>query len=248
MKLQKQITGLCTCLVLILSTFTHAQTVLIDFGNDSSFRGASVVNPDENSHTWNSVYSGAFFANMVDIDNVATTIDFGFDSSPIPVGGTDYFNGPSGSTQDPTATVFNASALGSLGAQEAVYDYYKTSAGQIQGLGAGTEVQLTFYGSHKFNADNTTRYATYTDTDFTSVVDFADLVVGVGSAHNQDTTVSLNATANASGVVYFAWDGATTTGEGYLNAMSVTVIPEPSTFALFAVSALAGIIAYRRRK
>jgi hypothetical protein len=89
------------------------QSVLIDFGNDSSYNGAAVVNPDGNGNYWNSVWSGAFYADLVDAANQATPVDVGFDAD----GGTDSFNGPAGAV--------NAAALGSLGgATNAVNDYY----------------------------------------------------------------------------------------------------------------------------
>ena len=77
-----------------------AQTVLVDFGNNTSFRGASVVNPDSKGNHWNSIAPGAFITNLIDTKNNATTIDLGFDT---PVG-TDSFNGPAGVTSYSTHT------------------------------------------------------------------------------------------------------------------------------------------------
>src|SRR6266404_4767975 len=74
-----------------------SQTVLIDFGNATSFRGVSVANPDYKGHYWNSLQPGLFYPNLIDINNVATTIDFGF-STPV---GTDSYNGPAGVTSSP---------------------------------------------------------------------------------------------------------------------------------------------------
>ena len=71
-----------------------AQTLLIDFGNDASFRGATTASPDSNGNYWNSMQPGLFYTNLVGINNVGTGINFGF-SSPV---GTDSFNGPAGVT------------------------------------------------------------------------------------------------------------------------------------------------------
>src|SRR5687768_14833948 len=76
------------------ATFSDAQTVLIDFGSDTSFRGLSVNNPDTNGNYWNSLQPGNLVENLVDIGNGATTIDLGWDT---PVG-TDSYNGPAGET------------------------------------------------------------------------------------------------------------------------------------------------------
>lgn len=239
-----------TLLALALTTSAvSAQTFLIDFGNNSSFRGADVTT-DTNGNSWTSVWSGAFYSDLVDIDGVSQSgYNFGFDSDPIAVGGSDFFNGPSGSTEDPTAVVINSAALGNLGgANEAVYDYYRTSAFQLQGFSQGDQVELTFFGSHKFNADNVTRYAVYTDTNFTTIVDSVDLTVGIGSAHNQNQVAVLTTTVGANGIIYVAYDGANGTGDGFLNALQVSVVPEPSAYALIAGTIALGWIMVRRRK
>jgi len=44
----------------------RAATVLVDFGNNSSFRGASVTNPDQNGNNWNSMQPGLFYTNLID--------------------------------------------------------------------------------------------------------------------------------------------------------------------------------------
>ncbi|NDV62804.1 hypothetical protein G0Q06_10110 [Puniceicoccales bacterium CK1056] len=226
-------------------------TVLVDFGNDSSFRGASVdaggAGIDENGNYWTSVWSGAFYPNMVDSTGSATTIDFGFDGAPA---GTDYFNGPSGSTADPTATVYNATALGDLGADEAVYDYYVSGRFQIQGLDPTKTYDLAFFGSHKFSTDDATVYTVYTDNTYTTSVASVSLNVqtpGSPWLHNQDTVASLTGLSpQTSNILYveFAGSGG---NSGYLNAMQITEVPEPSTYALYAGFLALGMILFRRR-
>src|SRR4029079_19393718 len=88
------------CLALfgiMLSIHTQAQIVLIDFGNDTSFRGVTVANPDQRGNFWTSMQPGLFYSKLVDSSIVPTTIDFGF-STPV---GTDSFNGPAGVTSGP---------------------------------------------------------------------------------------------------------------------------------------------------
>ena len=105
-----------------------AQTVLIDFGNDTTVSLAQRDNPDSNGNYWNSLQPGLFVENLVDIDNGATTIDIGWDT---PVG-FDSYNGPAGPTDrrydawKPTLpfTDIDAVALGNLGgALEGPFDY-----------------------------------------------------------------------------------------------------------------------------
>ncbi|NDV62803.1 hypothetical protein G0Q06_10105 [Puniceicoccales bacterium CK1056] len=217
------------------SSFVHGQTkVLIDIGNDSSFRGASVTSPDGNGNHWNSVWSGAFYADMVDTTGTATTIDFGFTAA----GGSDYFNGPSGATQDPTATVYNATALGDLGVNEAVYDYYTNSYCLIGGLDPDKFYKITLYGSHKFNVPGTTVYTIYADnpggldnSNGAQVLGSASLAVnndpitGAEWQHNEDRVATITVGLDSS--VYLSWVADDGSSSGYLNAFSIEEVPAP---------------------
>jgi hypothetical protein len=219
---------LLSLLLVGISTFaTAGEKILIDFGTSGTYRGADVSNPDSNGNYWNGVgYSGA--TDMVDISNNVTTIDLAMTTSY----GTDYFNGPSGSTQDPAQTVYDAGALGDLGIDEAVYDFFggSTSDGsyvekfEIRDLDPLLDYNLTFFGSHKYNNDNTTRYS-ITDSSGT-VLDSVDLLVGVNGLHNQDTTVTIaNVAPDANNKIYVQFVGTGGNG-GYLNAM---VIEDPNS-------------------
>lgn len=89
-----------------LAVAANAQTVLIDFGRTGSFRGIDVPAPDANGNYWNSITPGPYIPNLIDLNNVATTIDIGFDT---PVG-TDSFNGPAGATTFPVPTAAEIAA------------------------------------------------------------------------------------------------------------------------------------------
>lgn len=238
--------AVAACMGLVVAV-ANADIVLVDFGNDDSFRGLSQVGVDDNGNTWNSVWSGAFYSGLLDINGDATTINLGFSSAP----GTDSFNGPAGDTTtgapdflfDPTTVdnvTIDATALGLLGGSAAAaFDFYVDSTFQIQNLNPAFTYNLTFFGSHKFNTDDTTRYTVYTDNTYSVPVDTADLVVGVGSAHNQDTTVTISGLSPQTGnTLYIGFEGADGTSSGYLNAMQIEVIPEPGTLVLLTCGAL----------
>lgn len=190
-----------------------SRSILVDFGNNSSYNGASVANPDVNGRYWNSVWSGAFYANMVDVSNQTTTVDLGFDYAA----GTDNFNGPAGAV--------DAAALGMLGgATNAVNDYYISSRFRILGLDTARVYRLTFFGSHKYSADTTTVYSVYADTNYSELVASSSLnvlVPGSPSKHNSNTVaVITNIAPQANQALYVKFQGINGSN-GYLNAMMI---------------------------
>ena len=214
-----------------------AQTVLIDFGSNTSYRGLNVTNPDSNGNHWNSLQPGLFYTDLIDIDNAATTIDLGFDT---PVG-TDSFNGPAGSTDETTLaenvllTDIDALALGNLGgALEAAFDY---AAGpsladnrvqfQIQELDPTKRYNLTFFGSHKFSNDTTTVYSIYSDDTYSTLVDSANLDVQLAAEpwmHNRDQVATINnLSPQADNILYVQFVGSTG-NLGYLNDLQIEAI------------------------
>ena len=208
-----------------LSETLQAQTWLIDFGNAGSYRGASQVGADANGNFWTSVNSSAYYSEIVDVRGAATSVGLGFSTAV----GTDSFNGPAGGTSAPLTSThlgnvqINSSALGLLGGSpSAAIDFYTDSKFVLQNLNSSLSYDLTFFGSHKYNANNVTRYSTYTDNTFSNAVSSTTLNVGVGAAHNQSNLASLTSLApqtNNTLYVGFAGDGGT--GSGYLNAMAL---------------------------
>ena len=238
---------------------TRAAVVLVDFGSDASFRGATVPNPDPNGHSWNSIAPGAFILNMIDLDGHETAVDLGFDT---PVG-TDSFNGPAGVTSFPptpaqiAATDIDATALGNLGVMEAVFDFAASPGGadnrtrvQIQQLNRATPYALTFFGSHKFSTDDATVYTVYSDAGYTNPLGTARLNVqqpGAPHLHNRDTVAIIDGLAvPANGILYVEFVGANG-NLGYLNAMQIAAVPEPGTWATLTCGA-ALLASLRRRR
>jgi len=218
---------------------TSAQTVLIDFGSDTSYRGLSVNNPDTNGNYWNSVQPGLLIPDMIDIDNNATTIDLGWDT---PVA-TDSYNGPAGPTDETSLetdvqfTDIDAEALGNLGgALEAAFDFAAGYDGiehfpvrfQIQGLNPAATYNLTFFGSHSFSDDATTVYTVYTDDTYTTAVSTASLLVqDPFFTPNRDRIVTINGVSpQTDDILYIEFVGETGLG-GYLNDMQIEAIDAP---------------------
>lgn len=242
-----------------LATAASAETVLVDFGSDDSFRGVTVSAPDDNGNYWNSLVPGPFYADLKNTSNGVTTIDLGF-STPV---GTDSFNGPAGVTSFPNptpaeidATDIDAAALGILGIKTAAMDFAASPGGadnrtrfEIQGLNPALTYNLSIFGSHKFSDNDATVYTIYTDNTYTTEVVSGSLNVqepGSPWLHNRDQVVTFNGVSpQESNILYVQFVGAQG-GIGYLNSFSITAVPEPSSLLLVACGlALVGSI--RRR-
>ena len=219
----------------------YGATVLVDFGNDTSYRGVSTPSPDLNGNSWNSVDSSIWNGGLVDISGNPTAMGLGFTA----VAGTDYYNGPSWDVQDPAAVVIDAAALGNLGVNEAAYDYYVTSNFEVQGLDPSKTYNLTFYGAHIHNSDDTTVYSLYTDATHTSLIDSTSLNVWNDQPwmHNQNEVATISGVTGQTGL-YLGFIGAAG-GDGYLNAMQIEEVPEPATMALLFVG---GLLVRKRRQ
>lgn len=213
--------------------FAAPQTVLIDFGSDTSYRGLNVNNPDANGNYWNSVQPGLFVPDLIDIDNNGTTIDLGWDT---PVA-TDSYNGPAGPTTEEfyedevVNTVIDPVALGNLGgALEGPFDYAAGYNGiehfavrfQIQGLNPAATYDLTFYGSHSFSNDSTTVYTVYSDDTYSTEVDSTTLLIQDPFFEpNRDRVATITGVSpQADNILYIEFVGETGLG-GYLNDMQI---------------------------
>ena len=196
------------------------KTVLVDFGNNTSFRGTNTPSPDIHGHWWNSVDSSAFWSPLTNAAGTATPFALGFDS----VAATDSYNGPAGDTtvNGPSACVINTNALGYLGINEAVYDYYVSSTFQIQGMDAAKSYSLTFFGSQKYNVDNVTVYSVCSDATYSTIITSATLNVGSAANHNQDRLATIGPISpQTNGIMYVKFMGQTSVSNGYLNCMQI---------------------------
>lgn len=217
----------------------RAQTYLIDFGSDTSYRGLSVHNPDDNGNYWNSVQPG-LLAPLIDTANNATDLKLGWDT---PVG-TDSYNGPAGATSEETLefdvmnAVIDAQALGNLGgALEAAFDFATGYNGidhfavrfQIQGLNPNALYDLTFFGSHAFSNDATTVYKVFSDDSYATEVASTTLDVQDPAQFfvpNRDRIATITGVApQEDNILYIEFVGANGFG-GYLNDMQlVATVP-----------------------
>lgn len=215
------------------ANFSAAETVLIDFGNDTSYRGLSANSPDTNGNYWNSVQPGLLVTNLIDITNTGTTVALGWDT---PVA-TDSYNGPAGATNaltletDVLFTAIDAAALGRLGGSlEAAFDFASGYDGvshfpvrfQLQGLNPAASYNLTFFGSHSFSDDATTVYTVYTDSTYATPVATTNLLVADPFfTPNSDRVATITGVSpQADDILYIEFVGLTGKG-GYLNSLQL---------------------------
>jgi hypothetical protein len=224
-----------------------AQTVLIDFGDENTYRSLSVLAADSNGNYWNSIQPGLLIENLVDLDDVPTTIDIGWDT---PVG-FDSYNGPAGATGpadvkadlrafDLPFTDIDPVALGNLGgALEGAFDYItgpgpedpdKRVRFQIQNLNPSQTYDLTFFGSHSYSDDALTEFTIYSDSTYTTQVASVSLEVRDPTEfwlHNRDAVATLTGlTPQTDNILYVQFVGAFG-NLGYLNAMQIASLAAP---------------------
>ncbi len=232
--------------VAMLAGAASGQTILIDFGTDATFRGASVPSPDGNGNSWNSLDSFAFNTNLLDAAGVGTGVNLGFSR----LEGTDSFNGPltdAGGLGDPSLPGLGA-GLGDLAVGEAAFDYFVNPRFDIFNLDDSAQYEVTLYGGRKFGDGNTSNYQILSDNSATPVT-LASLDLDHANAGNfianTDTVVSAIVTPGGGGTLTIDVSGGLDGGSGYINAMSIRLIPSPASMALLG---LGGLAATRRRR
>ena len=236
--------GMMSLIGLALGDPAAGQRLLIDFGNDASFRGTNVVNPDGNGNFWNSVDSSAYFPNLIDTDGNPTVVGFGFGTA---TNGTDSFNGPAGTNSDPAFVEIDAAALGDLGVPAAVFDFFARATFTVQGLDPAKQYNLTFFGSRKFPQNTGTVYTVYTSNDYAFAVGSATLDVCEPDfpwLHNSNrVAVIQNVSPQFADSLWIGYVGDAG-ANGYLNALLIEEAPPaPVTIDVAGITPGDGTIA-----
>jgi len=235
--------GVCA-LAMGFATSACGQTILVDFGNNGT-NGNITTSPDLNGKYWNNSYNGGYsITNMVTTVNGASTIDLAYT----------------------TAVATNSSSLAVGGAPSpfnigtAYEDAIFTTATT---LGTGITFRLSqldptktytfaLFGSRSATDSRTTNFSITGSTTATATLQTSGTNLGgVGINYNNSTARVISGIApngsNQIDVTFFASAGDLN-DFAYLNAMEITVIPEPSTWALLAFSLTTVMVLRRRRQ
>ena len=213
------------------ATTAHAQTWLLNFNNDTGFRGASQNGTDTNGNLWNNLNpwygqqiqtvfgtnTGSFAGNIL---STAANIDS--------------YGGPAGTSVTNPLTqaeidgvVIDSAALGLLGGSKAAAAGYvvanitPTWNFQITTLNTNLTYDATFYGAR--TNGGTSVYSAYTDGNYTAQSQSTTLNVGGVGTYNTNTVATMTALkSDASNNLNLQLSGSGgPTDYGYLNSMEL---------------------------
>ena len=220
-------------------SLASAQTALVDFGssNAAGTIGGNYFN------VWNP-------GNNVDLLNTGGVVDTGWNLDSTSGGATNdgitpdftpSFNGAPNPFNDDSIT---GDALNLTPIQG-------TRNVRFYNLAATTSYTFTIFGARDSTQTRVTSYSLINDAAGSALdsgtITTSGTGVGTGSNYNNDTVLVLTGTTDADGEIFVQYT-ATTGDFGYLNAISITQVPEPSTYALFAGLLALTSIAVRRRR
>ncbi|MDF3129497.1 PEP-CTERM sorting domain-containing protein [Kiritimatiellaeota bacterium B1221] len=231
----------CTAILTALSFFMPAfsQTILIDFGPTAT---------SSLPETWNNVTQRTDDkANLLDINGDATGI--AMSTSTGGFGGTSSWN----DGEAPSSAMFDAFEVGSVMTDGIYVSNGNVGTITFSGLDMSKTYEITLTAARKEGEERYTRYAiagygtqilqvagdnpyagtgttTWNNDDF---ITFS----GITGMTTFDLTVQGNQASDFTGAV--TW--------GYVNALQISAIPEPSSLLLLGLSFL-GLIVLRRRK
>ncbi len=246
--IKKYLPSLALASLVALASTASAQVYYLTFGNTvtSPFYETTTIN----SETWNS-FDGTYF---YDANNGAITISDATNSSTLGFAGVDTgldaavdwgeVNAASGTQPNPGSWYDSSvAAVGSF-----ISFRNLTGTFKLTGLAATDTVDVQWIASRSGNNSR--------EADFTIGGSFSNVISG--NAVSSDDFVT-----NAEDGTYMEWSGLSADGSGELifsatqtnnqyavfgNALRIEVIPEPSTYALFAGALGLGLVLLRRRR
>jgi len=231
-----------------------AQTILIDFGSDNAANGSflSISNssngPDSNGNFWNNFFvNGSTLNNLVFSNNATSGISMAGPGTLVGAasGGWGVANGTV-NLSNPNLNIFTAYTDG-------IYQFAAGGSNTLtfSGLDSSKTYNFEVFGSRSDAATRVTRYtiAGLGGTDFRTLTTSGTNAGGTGFNYNTSNTTSFTGIQpNSSNEITLTM--STESGAAWhLNALELTVVPEPETNALLLAAAIAGAwLSFFRRK
>jgi len=248
---------LLSALAIGIAAFTSsasAQSILIDFGSGNATNGSYLTvsnssnGPDSNGNYWNNLFlNGSTLNNMVFSDNSSSGISMAAPGTLVGAagGGWGIGNGTV-NLSSPNLNIFTAYTDG-------IYQFAAGGSNTLtfSGLNPTKTYNFSIFGSRAdAGANRVTRYtiAGLGGSSFQTLTTSGPGVGGAGVNFNNSQT------ANFSGIQPNGSNEITLTMSvesgvaWHLNALEITVVPEPTTKALLILAALAGSWLSFRRK
>lgn len=218
---------------------SHAEVFRFDFG-PASGNGVTTTSPDAFGKYWNNV-TGPVTEDIVNTDIGMSSLRIQFTSDFSTNGGAGF-----GGLLTPDQAL-----LGELAVSSATGDYFFGSGGfvtsfEIQGLDAGLEYTLRFFGTRATGETRITEY-TAVGGNGTQSAQLQTSGTGAGSAGNgndDDLAEIAGLTADVNGEIAVSFTRVAG-GFSYLGALEIVVVPAPGAVALFGAC---GLVAVRRRR
>ena len=225
-----------------------ATTIYVDFGAVSARH--SLGSADSNGNHWDYI-TGATDNNedLIDVDGNATTIDLTMTSG---------FTGPGtyNGGLSAVATLGPPSGSGDFAFDAVTDDAIFLNTGNtglltLSGLSDSLTYDLSFYASRVTGSPRFTTYTVGGDS-VELQTSGTDIASNGTDDWNDDTVVTLAGLSPTSGQIVVTITADDTAGAGgaatfgYINAMAIQAIPEPSTSCALALALSAGLLRRRR--